>query len=162
MEALRLAETAAAGAAATWFMDRVDKAIYLAQSEQIHRREAELEDVTGPGQFARTVLRRVLGHNPSREEAEQWGRVAHVSFGVTVALAYPALARRWPWLRAGNGTLYGLLVFPANALVVPALGLTPPSWKFPKETLLRGLGYHLAYGFALETLCRGLRLHDDR
>jgi len=122
--------------------------------------EAELEDLTGPGQFARTMMR-ALGHSPSKDEAKRWGRVAHVAFGTAVALAYPTLARRWPWLRAGNGMRYGLLVYPGNALVVPALGLTPPSWKFPKETILRGLGYHLAYGFALESLARMMRLHDE-
>ncbi len=38
-------------------MDRADELIYATQSENVHRREAELEDVTGPGQFARAAPR---------------------------------------------------------------------------------------------------------
>ena len=52
MSALQIVKAAAAGLAATWFMDRVDRLIYATQSDGVHRREAELEDVTGPGQFA--------------------------------------------------------------------------------------------------------------
>ena len=46
MSALRIAKAVAAGLMATWFMDRGDELIYAAQSEAVHRREAELGDVT--------------------------------------------------------------------------------------------------------------------
>nr|MDP9107126.1 DUF1440 domain-containing protein [Candidatus Eremiobacteraeota bacterium] len=74
---------------------------------------------------------------------------------------YPAAAKRAPWLRAGFGAVYGIAISPANLVVVPALGLTPPSWEFPIETTVRGVGYHIAYGVALEAVARALRLHDD-
>ena len=159
MSALHIAKAVTAGLVATWFMDRVDKAIYTAQSEDVHRREAELEDVTGPGQFARAVMR-AAGREPTHEETVRWGRAAHVMMGVTLAVLYPAAAKRMRWLRAGCGAAYGIAISPANLVVVPALGLTPPSWAFPIETTVRGIGYHIAYGFALEVQARVLRLHD--
>jgi uncharacterized membrane protein YagU involved in acid resistance len=161
MSALRIAETVAAGLAATWIMDRADKLIYLAQSEDVHRREAELEDVTGPGQFARAVMR-ALGREPTHEETVRWGRAAHIAMGVSFALLYRSAAKRMPWLRAGFGAAYGVAIAPANLVLVPALGLTPPSWDFPIETTVRGVGYHIAYGIGLEGLARVLRMHDDR
>ncbi len=159
MSALRTAKAVAAGLAATWFMDRVDELIYATQSEDVHRREAELEDVTGPGQFARAVMR-AFGREPTHEETVRWGRAAHVAMGVGMAVVYPAAAKRMPWLRAGFGAAYGVAISPANLVVVPALGLTPPSWEFPLETTVRGIGYHIAYGIALEALARALRMHD--
>jgi uncharacterized membrane protein YagU involved in acid resistance len=161
MSALRIAKAAAAGLAATWFMDRVDELIYAAQSEDVHRREAELEDVTGPGQFARAVMR-AFGREPTHEETVRWGRAAHVMMGVGMAVIYPTAAKRLPWLRAGWGAVYGVAISPANLVVVPALGLTPPTWEFPIETTVRGLGYHIAYGIALESQARALRMHADR
>ncbi len=161
MGAVRIARAAAAGVAAVWFMDRVDKLIYNAQSEDVHRREAELEDLTGPGQAARALLR-ALGREPTHDEAVILGRVLHVWIGVVFAVLYPGLAKRFPWLRGGFGTAYGIAISPANLVVVPALGLTPPSWEFPVETTVRGVGYHIAYGIALEALARALRMHDDR
>jgi uncharacterized membrane protein YagU involved in acid resistance len=160
MSALRIAETVAAGLAATWIMDRADKLIYLTQSEAVHRREAELEDVTGPGQFARAVMR-AFGREPTHEETIRWGRAAHVGMGVTFALLYRSAAKRAPWLRAGFGAAYGVAISPANLVVVPALGLTPPAWKFPIETTVRSVGYHVAYAVALEAQARSLGLHDD-
>lgn len=156
----RLAGTVVAGLGATWTMDRADKLVYNAQSEAVHRREAELEDLTGPGQLARAVMR-AAGREPSRDEAVRWGRVAHVSFGVLLALVYVPLSQRARWLRGGGGALYGALAFPANAVVVPALGLTPPTSAFPPQTALRGFLYHLAYGIALETQVRVLRLRAE-
>jgi uncharacterized membrane protein YagU involved in acid resistance len=105
---------------------------------------------------------RALGREPTREELILWGRVAHLGVGVTFALAYVPLAKRFPVLRRGLGAVYGITVYPANAVVVPALGLTPPTWEFPVETTIRGLGYHIAYGMALELLARMLRLVDTR
>ncbi|HEV2641089.1 MAG TPA: DUF1440 domain-containing protein [Candidatus Elarobacter sp.] len=161
MSALRIAKAVAAGLAATWIMDRADELIYATQSEDVHRREAELEDVTGPGQFARAVMR-AFGREPTHEETVLWGRAAHVSIGVAFAVLYPAAAKRAPWLRAGFGAMYGIAICPANLFVVPALGLTPPAWEFPIETSVRGVGYHIAYGLALEALAHVLRMHDDR
>jgi uncharacterized membrane protein YagU involved in acid resistance len=141
-------------------MDRVDKLIYVTQSEDVHRREAELEDVTGPGQFARAVMR-TFGREPAHDETVRWGRAAHVMMGVGMAVAYPAAVKRAPWLRAGFGAAYGIAISPANLILVPALGLTPPSWEFPLETTVRGIGYHIAYGVALEVQARALRLHHE-
>jgi uncharacterized membrane protein YagU involved in acid resistance len=160
MSASRLARVAAAGVAATWFMDRVDKVVYRVTPDEVHRREAELEDLTGPGQFARAVMR-AFGREPTHDEAVRWGRVAHIGFGVLLAIAYPPLAKRVPVLRAANGAVYGLIVSPANLAVVPALGLTPPSTEFPLATNLRVVAYHIGYGVALESLSKALRVHDD-
>ena len=93
MSALRIAKTMAAGLAATWFMDRADELIYATQSEDVHRREAELEDVTGPGQFARAVMR-ALGREPTHEETVRWGRAAHIAMGMSFALVYAPAAKR--------------------------------------------------------------------
>ncbi len=160
MSTLRIAKAVTAGLAATWFMDRVDKAIYLMQTERVHRRESELEDVTGPGQFARAVMR-AFGREPTHAQTVRWGRAAHVMMGVSLAVIYPVAAKRMPWLRAGFGAAYGVAISPANLVVVPALGLTPPAWAFPIETTVRGIGYHVAYGVALEVQARALRLHDE-
>jgi hypothetical protein len=40
-------------------------------------------------------------------------------------------------------------------------GLTPPAWKFPAETTVRSILYHIAYGVSLESIARISRLHDD-
>jgi hypothetical protein len=160
MNAPRLAGFVLAGAAATGFMDRVDKVVYLLQPEDVHKREAAVEDLTGPGELARRIMR-AAGREPSHDEAVAAGRLVHVTFGISSAVAYGFVASGVPVLRAGNGLLFGLLLAPANLVVVPAVGLAPPIWKFPRETTIRSIVYHLAYGLALESLARLLRLHGD-
>lgn len=115
--------------------------------------------MTGPGQFARAVLR-AFGREPAHDETVRWGRAAHIALGVTFALLYRPAAKRAPCLRAGFGAAYGVAISPANLVLVPALGLTPPSWEFPIETTVRGVGYHIAYGVALEAQARLLGLHE--
>ena len=61
-------EYALAGGAATWLMDRADKLVYQLQSEAVHKRGAAVEDLTGPGQLARRVIR-AAAHEPSHDEA---------------------------------------------------------------------------------------------
>jgi len=160
MKAFRFAEYALVGAAATWLMDRADKLVYQVQSEDVHEREAAVEDLTGPGQLARRVMR-AAGHEPSHDEAVAAGRLVHVAFGISAALAYAILSKPLPWLRGGCGLVYGLALAPANIIVVPAVGLTPPAWKFPAQTTVRSILYHIAYGVSLESLARLLHLHDD-
>jgi len=161
MAGLRWGRTVLAGLAATWVMDRVDKLVYLAQPAWVHRREAELEDLTGPGQLAR-VLMRAAGHEPTHDEAVAGGRFLHLTMGACCAIAYVAGLREIPSLRAGFGAGYGLAILPANLVVVPALGLTPPATAFPRETTIRGAIYHIGYGVALEACVRLLRLDAPR
>jgi len=160
MNAYRFAGYLLAGAAATWLMDRADKLVYLLQPDDVHEREAAIEDLTGPGQLARIIMR-AAGREPSHDEAVAAGRAVHVGFGISAALAYALLSKPLPWLRAGYGVTYGLALAPANLIVVPALGLTPPAWKFPAETTLRSILYHIAYGVSLESIARCLHLHGD-
>jgi len=104
---------------------------------------------------------RAAGHEPSHDEAVAAGRFVHVVFGISAALAFATLSKPLPWLRGGGGVVYGLALAPANLVVVPAVGLTPPAWKFPPETTVRSILYHIAYGVSLESLARVMHLHDD-
>jgi hypothetical protein len=140
-----------AAVAATKVMDRVTTAYHERQSDASKRRERELLD-----QPAYTVaaerLAEMQGVEIDQEQAEQLGQRLHLGLGMSGgAVAGFLAARGMNPVVAGILTGLGIWVVVdegANAV----LGITPPAPAYPRETHIRGLLGHLAYGGALGAL----------
>lgn len=137
-----------AGFAASKLMDRVTTAFLERQSEESKRREQELMDEPAYVKAAEK-LAEAGGRRIEEEEAQRIGQGLHVGLGVGGGVVAGFLVARGlnPF---AAGVLSGLGIWlvvdeGANA----AFGLTPPIPDFPRETHLRGLIGHLAYGAAL-------------
>ena len=137
-----------AGYAASRLMDRVTTAFQEQQSEASRQREKELQEVPAYVKAAEK-LAEIRGERIDQERAERLGRQLHLGLGLSGGLTAGLLAARGvnP-LAAGILTGLGMWAFVdegANA----AFGFTPPATVYPRETHIRGLVGHLAYGAAL-------------
>lgn len=140
-----------AGLAATKVMDQVTTAYQERQSEASRRRERELQEEPAYAKAAEK-LAEVRGEAIDQERAEQLGQRLHLGLGASGGLMAVFLAARG-MNPVGAGILAGLgiwLVVDEGANAV--LGLTPPAPDYPRETHIRGLIGHLAYGVALGAL----------
>ena len=72
---------------------------------------------------------------------------------------YGAVAEVLPIVRAGNGLLFGtILWWVADNTAVPAVGLSKRPSAYPPSTHAYALSSHLVYGFVTESIRRVLRL----
>jgi|GEM_PF-1924677 len=58
--------------------------------------------------------------------------VIHFTFSILSGIAYGALVEYFPIVALGTGVAFGLAVWVgAHEIVMPAMGLTPPTWQLP-------------------------------
>ena len=87
------------------------------------------------------------------------GEAVHYGMGTLSGAIYGAVAEVLPFVRAGNGLLFGaVLWFVADEYAVSALGLANRPSAYPPSTHAYALSSHLVYGFVTETVRRILRL----
>jgi len=105
--------------------------------------------------LAETVL-----HTELPEEVKPVaGEAVHYGMGALSGAIYGAVAEMLPFARAGNGLLFGaVLWWVADNIGVPAVGLSKMPSEYPPSTHAYALSSHLAYGFVTETVRRVLRL----
>jgi hypothetical protein len=140
-----------AGFAATKVMDQVTTAFQERQSESSRRRERELQEEPAYTKAAER-LAQLEGRQLDPQRAEQLGQGLHLGLGISGGILAGILAARG-MNPIGAGILIGLgiwLVVDEGANAV--LGLTPPAPAYPRETHIRGLVGHIAYGGALGAL----------
>jgi putative membrane protein len=108
---------------------------------------------------AERVVEAVL-HTDLPEEAKPVaGEALHYGMGVLSGAIYGAVAEVLPIVRAGNGLVFGLVLWwVADETAVSALGLAKKPSAYPPSTHAYALSSHLVYGFVIETVRRVLRL----
>ena len=144
---------ALAGAAAVWLMDLVTTALLDAQPRAVTERE-EAARPDGKPAIDNLVARLEAAYEVKLTDEQRDGLVQLIHFGLGVfpGALYGLLRSRVPLLGAGNGALYGMLLFLVNDEYVNSrLGLSAPFGAYPIETHFRGLVGHLALGVATDT-----------
>jgi hypothetical protein len=148
-----------AGYLAGLVMDRATTWFYERQSDASKRRENELLPEGAPIASARK-LARLVGAQPTDEQAARVARGLHQSLGQTYGVAAAALTRAgMPPLAAGVAA--GAAGFVLVDEAANGLFFTPPPQAYPVESHLRGVVGHFTFGAALGvllTLARRLRL----
>jgi putative membrane protein len=87
------------------------------------------------------------------------GEVVHYGMGMFSGAIYGAIAEVLPIVRAGNGLLFGaVLWWLADETAVSAVGLAKKPSAYPPSAHAYALSSHLVYGFVTETVRRVLRL----
>ena len=136
-------------------MGLANDVMYRRESEAVHHKESELESHSAPATLGERVLR-FFGKNPTEKEIQLAGSVVHWSFGISNGIVYAMLQPRLPIVRAGFGLPFGLALYAFHLAAPPAFRLSPPSWKFPLQTALRGFVYHVVYATTLDVSYRGI------
>ena len=146
--ALDLLKGAVAGAVAVWAMDRLGWALWDREDPRaLERERAARVEGMDPAHVVANRVADALGRPLRPRQPHPAGVAVHYAIGMGPAMAYAALRRRSPALRAGGGLAYGLGLFLAvDEGVVPALGLASGPAAYPWQAHARGLVTHLALG----------------
>lgn len=158
-----LVKGASAGAVGVWAMDVATWALYRRQSPRTLLQEKEVRPFgVDPAHVAAARVRQLLGAEV-QPEPNAGGIFIHYQLGMAPAMAYVRLRRRWPWLRAGRGALYGALLFAANDEIGGRLlGLMGRQRDYPWQAHLRGLVGHVVLGMVTELTLDGLEATGSR
>ena len=143
---------ALAGAAATWAMDQVTTVMLSVQAPEVTKQE-EAARANGKSSVTNLVdkVEAQTGLVVPRKRRPLVEQAVHYGLGAVPGALY-GIARHVPFLRAGNGLLYGLGVYALNDNYVNTkLGLASSPQAYPPETHLRGLAGHAVLGVATET-----------
>lgn len=143
---------AVAGTAATWLMDLVTTGLLEGQSAAAKARE-EAARPNGKGAVENLVGQLEARFRLSLDERQRslLMQVIHFGLGAGPGAAYAILRRRVPLLAAGNGLVYGVLLWAVNdEYLNTALGFAGPFEAYPLETHWRGLVGHAVLGVATD------------
>jgi hypothetical protein len=131
-----------AGAVGTGVMTAAQTAYYKATGSEPSSTPAEVGE-------------RVIGDVLQREvpDKEKLNTGMHVAYGTSWGglLGLAAAGRR-----PGAGIVFGLTVWAASLVELPAMKLAPPPWEYDLKTIAPDLGFHLLYGVATATAYKAL------
>ncbi|MGH9456398.1 MAG: DUF1440 domain-containing protein [Thermoanaerobaculia bacterium] len=144
---------AAAGAAATWVMDRVTTAMYEREAEEARRREDKARGGKTAYVIAAEKAAAAAGITLGEGDEKKLGSAIHWALGIGAGAAYGLLRNRIPRLGIGSGIAYGIafwLLMDEAGLTL--LGLTPPPREFPWQAHARGAAGHVVLGAVTEAV----------
>jgi uncharacterized membrane protein len=89
-----------------------------------------------------------LGVKVRKEQRPALNTAVHALYGTSWGLPFGVLFGRGGPTGPAKGLVFGLNVWLASLLELPALGVAPPPWKQAPGALAQDLGFHLVYGTA--------------
>jgi uncharacterized membrane protein len=89
-----------------------------------------------------------LGVKVRKEQRPALGTAMHALYGTGWGLPFGVLLGRGGPTGPAKGLVFGLNVWLASLVELPALGVAPPPWKQPPAALAQDLAFHLVYGSA--------------
>ena len=139
-----LARGLLAGAAGTAAMTAAQTAYYKATGG---------EPSSAPAEAGRRIIRGLLERQVPEGADGALNTGMHVLYGTSWGglLGLAAAGRR-----PGVGILFGLTVWAASLVELPAMKLAPPVWEYERKTLASDIGFHLVYGVTAATAYKAL------
>ena len=140
---------AAAGAVGTVTMTAV---------QAVEMKARGREPSTAPAQVAKRVIEGVLQREVPEREIDTLNTAMHWVYGIGWGVAYGIVRgsrTTRPSLR--GGLAFGVVVWGASLIELPALGLAPPVWEYPPQELALDVAFHLAYGAGTAAAFAALR-----
>jgi hypothetical protein len=89
-----------------------------------------------------------LGVKVRKEQRPALNTAMHALYGTSWGLPFRVLFGRGGPTGPAKGLVFGLNVWLASLVELPALGVAPPPWKQPPAALAQDLAFHLVYGAA--------------
>ncbi len=130
----------AAGAAGTGVMTAAQAAYMKASGG---------EASTTPAEVGKRIIRGVFRREADEARTEQLNNAMHWLYGTSWGAVYGITASgRHPRALRG-GLLFGLGVWGASLVHLPAMGLAQPVWEYSPSSIAPDLGFHLVYGIGV-------------
>ena len=127
-----------AGAAGTAVMTASQLAYYKAN---------EVEPSDTPAQVGKRVIEGLLQRGPvTEQQMATLNNAMHWAYGTGWGALY---GMGKPRGGARSGLLFGLAVWSASLVHLPAMKLSPPIWELEPASMVPDVGFHLVYGAAV-------------
>ena len=136
-----------AGAAATFVMDKMSGYLYELEDEETRKYEENLRGNEYPPEaLAEEVSVAVTGEELDKESRQKYGNYIHWGFGIMGG----GLFDRLPLVGVADGVGFGAgLWLIGDEVMMPLMGLSPPSTESPWQNHARAFANHFAYGATL-------------
>jgi hypothetical protein len=89
-----------------------------------------------------------LGVKVKKEQRPALNTAMHALYGTSWGLPFGVAFGRGGPPGPAKGLVFGLNVWLASLVELPALGVAEPIWRQPPEAMVKDLGFHLVYGAA--------------
>lgn len=100
-----------------------------------------------PREVGEKILGR-LGVKVKKKQRPALNTAMHVLYGTSWGLPFGLAFGRGGPAGPAKGAIFGLNVWLASLVELPALGVAPPPWEQSPGALAQDLGFHLVYGLA--------------
>jgi uncharacterized membrane protein YagU involved in acid resistance len=121
-------------------------------AQTAYYKATDSEGSTTPAEVGKRVIRGVLEREVSEDQTGLLNNVMHWLYGTSWGVIYAMAARR-----PGRGIVFGLTVWGASLVQLPAMQLAPPVWETEPAAIAPDAGFHLAYGVAVAAALRAQR-----
>jgi hypothetical protein len=148
-----LAKGAAAGAAATWVMDRVDWFMVEHEDPEAWRQTQRVRpNGKDPAHNMVGAMAKAVGREPP-PQPHPAGIAMHYALAMSTTALYGATRRHIPGGMIGRSLVLGLGMFAIeDELINPMLGFAAPPRRYPWQAHARGLVAHLVLGLVTEAV----------
>ncbi len=128
----------------------------MTAAQMVYMKATDGKPSNTPGEVGKRIIEGVLQREVPETQADALNNAMHWLYGTSWGMAYGITAggRRPAPLRSGVG--FGLAVWGASLIQLPAMKLAPPVWEYEPATLAPDVGFHLAYGVGVATAFRAL------
>jgi hypothetical protein len=107
---------------------------------------SDWESVSAPAQVGRRIVEGLTRRPLDARWARLTNNVMHWGYGIAWGTLFGIVGGSQRRLHPAEGPLLGLTVWGSGYVVLPALGLYRPIWKYGIGELAPDLGAHLIYG----------------
>jgi Protein of unknown function (DUF1440) len=109
------------------------------------------ETAPAPAHVGKRLVEGLFQTELPPERAPLVNNVMHWAYGIGNAAGYGIVAGSLPRQRVRYGLPFGATVWGSGYVILPALGLYEPIWKYDVKTLANDLSAHLVYGLSTAT-----------
>jgi hypothetical protein len=123
----------------------------MTAAQTLYLRATGGEPSDTPAEVGQRIVEGVLQRGVPPERRPLLNTAMHWSYGMSWGAVYgiaAGSARSQPGVVAG-GLTFGLAVWAASLMHLPAMKLAPPLWKQPPSAIAPDLGFHLVYGLGV-------------
>jgi hypothetical protein len=114
------------------------------------------EDAPAPAHVGKRFVEGLFQRQLPPARAPLVNNVMHWGYGIANGAQYGIVAGSLPQPRVRYGLPFGAGVWGSSYVVLPAMKLYEPIWKYDAKTLANDLSAHLVYGVATAAAMRAL------
>jgi hypothetical protein len=120
------------------------------------------DDAPAPALVGKRIFETLSGRTLAPDRAPLVNNVMHWGYGMLNGAQYGFVTRSLPAPRIRYGVPFGATVWAGDYVVLPALKLYQPIWRYDRKTLADDLSAHLVYGLGTATALHVLSRRESR